>query len=254
MNKGFSNVIKYSGVAALVLALVSMSMNMCCKKSGTVGVLDNERILTTATSFQVILGEEGKYLNALKSRQAEDEKMLQAELVALQQKIKSSGKPENAFQKEVNEFRQKVIFYNQKYQIQRSLIAQASQAARQQLDPFVREVLNELSKEGYTVILPKQNVTYSAPSADVTAEFIKRLDAKKINISFPDPAQLAVAQAAQAQVNAPVANAEQVKPAETKPAETKPAETKVEKKPEGAKQTAEKAPVKPKQNNNKTRR
>lgn len=244
MSKGFSSLVKYSGVAALALVLACMSMNMCCRKSGTVGVLDNDRILTTATSFQVILGEEGKYLNALKGRQAEDEKMLQAELVALQQKIKSSGKSENAFEKEINEFRQKVIFYNQKYQIQRNLIAQASQAARQQLDPFVREVLNELSKEGYTVILPKRSVTYSAPSADVTAEFIKRLDAKKINISFPDPAQLAVAQAAQAQVNAPAANAEQVKPAEAK----------TETKPEEAKKAAEKAPAKPSQNNKKTKK
>ena len=201
MCKGISTIIKYSGVAALVLALAGMSMNLCCKKNDKIGVLDNDKILTTAAPFQAILGEENKYLNALSVRQAEDEKMLQAELLALQQKIKLSGKPESVFQKEVNEFRQKVIFYNQKYQIQRNLIAQASQIARQQLDPFVREVLNELGKEGYTIIVPKQNLTYYMSSADVTAQFIQRLDSKKMTISFPDPAQLNVAQTAQAQVN-----------------------------------------------------
>ncbi len=211
MNKGISAGIKYGSIVVLSAVLACIGTNVFCGKGGKTGVLDNEKILMTAEPFQAILGEESRYLNAIKARQAEDEKMLQGELTALQEKIKKSGKPENAFQKEINAFRQKVIFYNQKYQAQRKLVAAASQSARQQLDPFVRAVLDEMGKAGYDIILPKQNVMYAAPVADITADFVERLNAKEVKITFPDPMQFAVMNA----------NGGQVKAGETA---TKPAE------------------------------
>lgn len=192
MNKGISAGIKYGSIVVLSAVLACFGTNVFCEKSGKTGVLDNEKVLMTAEPFQAILGEESRYLNAIKARQAEDEKMLQGELTALQEKIKKSGKPENAFQKEINAFRQKVVFYNQKYQAQRNLVAAASQSARQQLDPFVRAVLDEMGKAGYEIILPKQNVMYASPVADITADFVERLNAKEVKITFPDPMQFAV--------------------------------------------------------------
>ncbi len=192
MNKGISAGIKYGSIVVLSAVLACIGTNIFCEKSGKTGVLDNEKVLMTAEPFQAILGEESRYLNAIKARQAEDEKMLQGELTALQEKIKKSGKPENAFQKEINAFRQKVVFYNQKYQAQRNLVAAASQSARQQLDPFVRAVLDEMGKAGYEIILPKQNVMYASPVADITADFVERLNAKEVKITFPDPMQFAV--------------------------------------------------------------
>ena len=192
MNKGISAGIKYGSIVVLSAVLACFGTNVFCEKSGKTGVLDNEKVLMTAEPFQAILGEESRYLNAIKARQAEDEKMLQGELTALQEKIKKSGKPENTFQKEINAFRQKVVFYNQKYQAQRNLVAAASQSARQQLDPFVRAVLDEMGKAGYEIILPKQNVMYASPVADITADFVERLNAKEVKITFPDPMQFAV--------------------------------------------------------------
>ena len=192
MNKGISAGIKYGSIVVLSAVLACFGTNIFCEKSGKTGVLDNEKVLMTAEPFQAILGEESRYLNAIKARQAEDEKMLQGELTALQEKIKKSGKPENTFQKEINAFRQKVVFYNQKYQAQRNLVAAASQSARQQLDPFVRAVLDEMGKAGYEIILPKQNVMYASPVADITADFVERLNAKEVKITFPDPMQFAV--------------------------------------------------------------
>ena len=192
MNKGISAGIKYGSIVVLSAVLACFGTNIFCEKSGKTGVLDNEKVLMTAEPFQAILGEESRYLNAIKARQAEDEKMLQGELTALQEKIKKSGKPESAFQKEINAFRQKVVFYNQKYQAQRNLVAAASQSARQQLDPFVRAVLDEMGKAGYEIILPKQNVMYASPVADITADFVERLNAKEVKITFPHPTQFAV--------------------------------------------------------------
>lgn len=187
-------ILKYSGLLALGVAFISLGMGLTCEEKEQIGILDNDKVLMTASPFRAIIGEEQKYLNALTARQAEDEKMLQAELAALQKKIQDSGKKPEAFQKEVSEFQQKVAFYNQTYQLQKALIAKASGIARQQLDPVVQEVLNEIGKTGYQVILPKKTTMYSASHTDITAEFIRRLDSKKINISFPNPAQL-VAQA-----------------------------------------------------------
>lgn len=187
MNK----LLKYSGLLALGVALIGFGMCLSEKEeTQTIGILDNDKILITAAPFRAILGEEQKYLNALTARQAEDEKMLQTELAALQKKIKESGKSPNAFQKEVSEFQEKVVFYNQSYQLQKALIAKAGGIARQQLDPHVQAVLNEMGQAGYQIILPKKSTMYSASQTDVTADFIRLLDAKKIQIAFPNPAQL----------------------------------------------------------------
>lgn len=221
MKKVGSIVLKYSGVVALALVVGCMATNYCCKKK-SVAVLDHQKILTTAAPFQSILGEERKYLNAVAARRVEDEKMLQTERVLLQKKIKESGKKPEAFQKELAEFQQKVAFYNEKYRVLNELVARASQIARQQLDPYVHEVLNEMGKQGVAVILPKQAVTYNVPCVDMTAQFIERLNAKDVKIAFPDPAQLAVsaqaqnnqaAPAAEAIQNAPKADANQTVPA-----------------------------------------
>ncbi len=188
------------GCVVVMLLAAGICMTMKCRTTTNgIGVLDEQQIVTKSTAFRLILGEEQKYNNALSARQAEDEKMLQSELNALEKKVKDSGKPQTAFKKEIEEFQQKVAFYNRKYQVQRNLIVRAAQAARQQLDPFVQETLSELGQKGYAIIISKTQVTYSNPKSDVTADFIKLLDAKKINIVFPDPVQFAVAQNAIAQ-------------------------------------------------------
>ncbi len=188
-----------SGIVALVLILGCIATKNCGTGKGGVGVIDEQKIVTSSAAFKTLLGDEQKYQNALTARQAEDEKMLQAELVALEKKIKDSGKPQSAFKKEVAQFQQKVAYYNQKYQLERRLIARAANAARQQLDPAVQSVLTELTEKGYSVIVSKTNVMQYSQKADVTEQFVKLLDAKNVKVVFPDPLQFAVAQNAIAQ-------------------------------------------------------
>lgn len=203
-------------IGILTAIAVSAAALVCCKtcnQSSKIGVLDSQRILNQSVIFQKISAEQARHLNALNARQAEDEKMLNQELDALKKKVKASKKGEAAFNKEIKEFKEKVAVYSQKYQIQQHFINEASLMARQQVEPFVRETLNELAQKGYTVILPKNNLHYYEPKADVTTDFIKMLDAKDFEVTFPNPAQLIAEKQAQMQQKQAV---EAQKKAETK--------------------------------------
>ena len=187
----------------IILAIaLSTTAFVCCKthkQDSKIGILDSQRILNQSVIFQKISAEQARHLNALAARQTEDEKMLNQELDALKKKVKESKKGEEAFKQEIKAFQEKVALYTQKYQVQQHFINRASAMARQQAEPVVRETLNELAQKGYTIILPKNNVHYFAPQTDITAEFIKMLDAKNIEIAFPNPAQLIAEKKAQIQ-------------------------------------------------------
>lgn len=196
---------KGSIVLAVGISLVAL---ICCLRdlhTSKVGVLDNQRVFKEAVVFQIIAAEETKYLNALTARQTEDEKMLTRELAELEKKIKDSKKGQDAFEQEISVFQQKVSAYAQKYQAQKQLIAKASMVARQQADPFIREVLADLGQSGYDVIVSKAQTEYFSEKADLTNRFLKQLNEKDIQISFPNPAQFLVAQTVQNQISQQIA-------------------------------------------------
>ena len=186
-------------LTAIALSTVALVCCKTCNQESKIGVLDNQRILNQSAVFQKISAEQARHLNALTARQTEDEKMLNQELEALKKKVKESKKGEEAFKQEIKAFQEKVALYTQKYQVQQHFINRASQMARQQVEPYVRETLNELAQKGYSVILSKNNISYFAPQTDITADFIKTLDAKNFEIVFPNPNQLIAEKQAQIQ-------------------------------------------------------
>lgn len=200
-----SSVVSY---AALVVAVVALGMNTFCKKSDSnIAYLDNQKIVAQADLFRQIDGEERKYVDAMIARRNEDEKMLQEELAQLRKKVEGSAQGPAAFQKEIDEFNKKVVFYNEKYRGQQFLIARAKQIARQQVDPFIQEAFLDLAKKGYQVIIPSQAVHYRDMNLDKTDDYIKILNDKNVVVSFPNPASL-IPQEAQndaAAATAPVA-------------------------------------------------
>ncbi|MBQ3117764.1 MAG: OmpH family outer membrane protein [Alphaproteobacteria bacterium] len=201
-----NNLIQKGGIV-LAVGISLVALTCCLRDSHTskVGVLDNQRVFKEAVVFQIIAAEETKYLNALTARQTEDEKMLTRELAELEKKIKDSKKGQDAFEQEISVFQQKVSAYAQKYQTQKQLIAKASMVARQQADPFIREVLADLGQSGYDVIVSKAQTEYFSEKADLTNRFLKQLNEKDIQISFPNPAQFLVAQTVQNQISQQVA-------------------------------------------------
>lgn len=204
-----SSVVSY---AALVVAVAALGLNCICKKdTAKVVYLDNQKIIAQADLFRQLDGEEAKHVNAMIARRNEDEKMLQIELAQLRQKIQDSPQGEKAFQKEIAEFDQKVTFYNIKYRNQQALIARAKAMARQQVEPYIQEALNELAAKGYDLILPKINLNYGNPVLEKTDDYIKILNDKNVVVSFPDPASLIPQQAPEQQNGQPVEKKEPTK-------------------------------------------
>ncbi len=173
---------------ALALAVAAVVCCGFCKKTPKIGLLNSQQVFEQADVFRQLNAEQEKYVNAMLTRRAEDEKMLQRELNNLQNKIKSSSAGESAFTKEIVAFREKVAAYNLKYREQQALITYAGNVARQQVEPMIQETFNDMGKAGYTVIMPKSTTYYSKPCLDVTADFIDRLNKKEITVAFPDPA------------------------------------------------------------------
>ncbi len=206
---------------ALILAVGAAVCCGFCKKTPKIGLLNNQQVFEQADVFRQLNAEQEKYVNAMLTRRAEDEKMLQGELNKLQNKIKSSPAGESAFAKEIIAFREKVAAYNLKYRQQQALIAHAGNVARQQVEPFIQEILAEMGDAGYAVIMPKAVTYYSKPCLDATEDFIERLNKKEIAVAFPDPALFL--KAAEATQNKPVAAQKPAEAPKAAPAQ-KPAE------------------------------
>ncbi len=237
---------KIVSCTALAVAVAAVVCCGVCKKTPRIGLLNSQQVFEQADVFRQLNAEQEKYVNAMLTRRAEDEKMLQNELNTLQRKIKSSPAGENAFAKEIIAFREKVAAYNLKYRQQRALIAYAGNVARQQVEPMIQEVFSEMGESGYAVIMPKSATYYSKPCLDATEDFIKRLNKKEITVAFPDPALFLRASANQNNQAAAPKPAEAVKqaaPAAPKPAEAaKQAAPAAPKPAEAVKQAAPAAP------------
>lgn len=190
MNKVFSTVLNYCGLAALIAAAgLAVAFTNVSKKEKIV-VLDVEKVKTESIPFKTINTEAAKYISALKARVSEDEKALQTEALALKKRIDGSGKKANTFIREIDAINQKAMVLRNKFQVQGQLISRATQSAFQQINPVIEETLKEFSQaEGITIILPKSLITYNEDSVDVTDEFIRVLNKKGMNVIYPDPAQ-----------------------------------------------------------------
>lgn len=190
MNDKMTKIGSACGIAGLVLASVlGISMATCCK--GTkVAVLDVEKVRADAQAYQTVSQEAEKYISALKARTLEEDKVIQEEAIALKKKIDASSTGVKGFQKELNALNQKVAVLRQKAQFQSQLIARATQTALAQITPATQEALEDYTAQnGIAVLLPKSVLTYFNPDVDVTADFVKALNAKNITVSYPDPAQ-----------------------------------------------------------------
>ena len=191
MNK---TVLKIGGgcvLAALVLAGV-VSMGQSCGKN-KVAVLNLDLVQEKAVAYEKVKVETQKHISALKARFSDEEKALQTKAATLKKKIEENGNKVAGFEKELQKLQQELGEFQRKVRIQSALIAKARAAAINQVSPIAEELLKEISqKKGIEVILPRPYVTYVTPAADITDEFIKLLDDKDIQVSYPDPAQFTV--------------------------------------------------------------
>ncbi len=162
-------------------------------RSNRVAVLDVDRVKIEALVYEKVRIETEKHISALKARFANDEKALQTKAADLKKKIDASGNKQNEFTKEIQQLNNELAEFQRKVRFQSALIVKARQAALAQIDPVAQAALKELSqKKGLKIILPRPYVTYFAPCADVTADFITLLNNKDLAVTYPDPAQFTV--------------------------------------------------------------
>lgn len=201
MNKKLLALCGGCAIAGVVIAGVT---GLSSKKCG-IAVLDLDRVQVEAAAYEKVQAETEKHISALKARFAAEEKALQEKAATLKKKMDAAGDKANTFSGEVQKLNKELAEFQRKVRFQSALIAKARQAALGQVAPVAQASLKELSqKKGLKIILPRPYVTYFAPCADVTDDFIKLLDGKDIPVTYPDPAQFTIpAVAGQAPKNAP---------------------------------------------------
>ncbi len=176
-------------IGAAVIVAVGVCMS-CCKTK--IGVVDLASVRENAAIYKTILAEEEKFSGSWKGEFQQEQEALakeDKELAAAQKTTKAA-----AFKKKLDAFQKKVEAFQQKYQAKFYKISTATQAAMQQADEKALELMNEFAgKKGYKILLPKQMTLYSSDCVDVTDDFVKAFDAKKITVQYPNPDTLAVA-------------------------------------------------------------
>lgn len=180
------------GVAGFLLA-AAMAYGTVPVNNTSVAVLDLDRVQLEADAYEKVKTETEKHVSALKARFIDEETALTQKGVALKKKIEAAGGKTAGFEKEIQKLNQELVEFQRKVRFQSELIARAKNAAISQVSPIAQASLKEISqKKGLSIILPRPYVTYFTQSVDITDDFIKLLDEKNIQVTYPDPAQFTV--------------------------------------------------------------
>ncbi|MBO7244574.1 MAG: OmpH family outer membrane protein [Alphaproteobacteria bacterium] len=205
------------GIAGLLLA-GAMAYGTVPFNNTSVAVLDLDRVQQEADAYEKVKTETEKYVSALKARFIDEETALAQKGADLKKKIEAAGGKTAGFEKEIQKLNQELVEFQRKVRFESELIARAKNAAIAQVAPIAQASLKEISqKKGLSVILPRPYVTYHTENVDITDEFIKLLDGKKIQVSYPDPAQFTVPVVA----NQGAAQQQSAQKTEEKPTESK---------------------------------
>lgn len=179
------------GVAGFVLA-GAIAYGAIPSGNTSIAVLDLDRVQAEADAYEKVKTETEKHISALKARFEGEEASLQKRSDELRKKIEAAGKADG-FEKEIQKLNQDLVEFQNKVRYQSALIAKAKNAAITQVSPIAQASLKEISQnKGLSIILPRPYITYHTQSVDITDEFIKLLDAKNIQVNYPDPAQFTV--------------------------------------------------------------
>jgi Skp family chaperone for outer membrane proteins len=182
--------IRSAAVAAcLVVAGALPSQAVAQAQATSIIVVDMERVVTQSTAGKQAMGEiEGK-MKALQARASTLQGQLKTEADAIQagQANKSLAGP--ALETRVKGFGDKQQAAQQEIGRLENEIQRSRQYVLKQISDKVGPVVGEVMKErGATVALPKAATLQYAPSMDVTAEVLSRLDKVLPRVATTPPA------------------------------------------------------------------
>lgn len=176
-------------LGALAVLLVLLSMAFCSHGASTVAVLDVDKLRTQSDAYKKIFSEQQRYEEMWKIKFNAEREVLDREDKDLAARRKSMKAAQ--LKKEVEALQKKAIALQQKFQAQASQIVMATQTAAKEVDKTAIETIKAVAKkEGYGIVIPKTSTIYTADAVDMTDTFIKELNKKTINVSYPDPATM----------------------------------------------------------------
>lgn len=176
--------ILYAG-GIVVVAGIACAVCWCCCARG-VGVVNMARVKNEAGVYRDIIAQQNKYETELQQRmRAEFEKLQRADKELTAQRAKLS---DEAFRKKAAALQKQVAELQARLQTEMQQISFASQIAVSQAQKDIEAVAKKvMRKKGMSVLIDAAPVVYAKEKTDVTAAFIKGLNAAKIAVNYPDP-------------------------------------------------------------------
>lgn len=148
----------------------------------TIAVLNVQEIMRDSAAAKSIKSQFEAKQKSFSSDVSTKEQALQKEQQELGKQRAVLAK--EAFDKKVQEFNAKASAMQKEVQGKRQALDKGLNQAFGEVQKTVNSILADMAKEkGFIVVLPTQQTLYSAPSLDVTADVLSKLNAKLPSVS-----------------------------------------------------------------------
>ncbi len=149
----------------------------------TIAIVDVEKILSEANAAKSLQKQIQAKKDAFQKEFADKEKSLkdtETKLMADKDKVSAEqfGKERKAYEEKILETRK--LFQKRRNSLDQGL-AKAMQELRKNIVASTAEVAEE---KGYDIVVPRESVLIAEKSLDITAEVLKKLDAKLADVKL----------------------------------------------------------------------
>jgi len=159
----------------LVLTLVFGMAHMALAQS--LAVLDIAEVISQANASKAAEAELEKKRDEAQAKIKEIEAPLIEEKNALD--ARRAAMSEEQYASQQNELRKKIRQFRVEVQAMQEDLQQQALRTRQEVEQSIVEEVDKLAQErGYTIVLPKNILLYSADTTDISAEILQRLNAR----------------------------------------------------------------------------
>jgi Skp family chaperone for outer membrane proteins len=142
-----------------------------------VGVLDMQQIMRDSKAAKALLAELNKRESAYKAEVIQKEKALNQ---AREQLAKQRGSLSQAdFEKKLQDLEAQYQQFSKEVTARRQQLVKLESSGRSQIGKAVQSIVTEIAKaKGITLVLYKSQIVLTAKAFEITAETLKKLDAK----------------------------------------------------------------------------
>jgi len=164
-------------ILSLVATILFISGTALADSTNTVVVVDFQKVFQDS-----LAGKDFTSKLESKRKSFEDTRnKKEADLVKMNEELKKqqSVLSSEAFEKKRKDFESKVQSFQQELQEDGMKFEKSRNDAVEQVEETTKEILADIAKEkSYSVVISKNAVLFSADNLDISAEVLKKLDAK----------------------------------------------------------------------------